>query len=492
LCIIDSDRTPEGARLVDRLQVMGVKTNPWKMALRSRRKEQLDERGEAAPAAADDAEATNKNWRDNLRRNGQGTLFANPGNAITILRNEEAWKGVLAWDDFRNGIVFLKEAPWCADDGKASAAGELWSEDDDVKLQAWLMRRWSFNLGRPDCYAAARVVARQKRVHPVREWLEGLRWDGVKRLDAWLTTYLGVEASPYVSLVGAWWMISAIARIFVPGCKADHAIILEGAQGIAKSTAAKLLFGASWFSDAELDWHSKDKYLLIRGRWGFELAELAGLGKADLDRVKAFLTQSRDDYRGPYEKHTASIERQTVFVGTVNPLADGTYPAFTDPTGNRRWWPVRCGRIDLDALARDRELLWAEAVARYQDTDLESSRWWPVTPEERTLCAGEQEQRAPEEVWQGKIEWWLRQRAPGVQVSVSEVLTDAIKRELKDCTEGDRKRAGICIARAGWTCVGRVRQDGVRERVYQRAAEAKSGQSRAVDDAVEGAASAGT
>ncbi|MBK9263045.1 MAG: hypothetical protein IPM54_24985 [Polyangiaceae bacterium] len=415
-------------------------------------------------------------WRDELRRGERGALFANPGNAISILRGEEQWQDVLAWDEFRNSITFLKEAPWYPVDGKPSKPGELWSEDDDVRLQAWFMRRWSFNLGRPDCYVAARVVAREKRMHPVREWLSALRWDGVKRIDTWLTTYLGVQASDYTKLVGAWWMISAVARAFVPGCKVDHVLILEGHQGLAKSTAVKVLTSPAWFSDAELDWHSKDKYLLIRGRWVFELAELAGLGKADLDRVKAFVTQARDDYRGPYEKHTASVDRQTVFVGTVNPMADGTYPAFNDPTGNRRWWPVRCGHIDLDAIAKDRDQLWAEAVARYQDPDRNSSRWWPDTPEERALCAGEQEQRAPEEVWQARIDWWLKQRAPGVQVSVGEVLTEAIKRELKDCSDGDKKRAGICIARAGWVCVGRVRLDGAQARMYQRSSEAKDGQ----------------
>lgn len=418
-----------------------------------------------------DVTANHGDWRDDLRRTERGVLYSNPGNATTILRNEEAWQGVLAWDEFRNGIVFTKEAPWYRDDGTPSKPGELWGEDDDGRLQAWLMRRWSFNLSRPDCYVAARLVAKEKRVHPVRNWLSSLSWDGVKRLDAWLVTYLGVEDSPYVRLVGPWWMISAVARIMVPGCKVDHALILEGPQALRKSTAVKLLGSPAWVSDAELDWHSKDKYLLIRGRWIFELAELAGLGKADLDRVKGFMTSPRDDYRGPYEKHTLSVERQTVFVGTVNPLSDGTYPAFNDPTGNRRWWPVRCTKIDLVALERDRTQLWAEAVARYCDPGFDQHRWWPETAEEHAFCRGEQDQRAPEELWQARISAWLARQGKGYKVTVSEVLTEGLRKDLEAATEGDKRRVGICIARAGWVCIARVRNEAGHVRQYQRASE---------------------
>lgn len=433
-----------------------------------------------------DATKGHGDWRDALRWNDRNQLYAAPANAITILRHEEPWQGVLAWDEFRNGIVFLKPAPWHDDDGAAAPAGSLWAEDDDVRLQAWLLRRWSFNIGRPDCFAAARVVARERRVHPVRDWLSGLSWDGVRRISAvsrdtgapatsWLTTYLGVELSPYSMLVGRWWLLSAVARIFSPGCQVDHALVLEGPQGAAKSTAVRLLAGVDWFSGAELEWHSKDKYLLIRGRWIYELAELAGLGKADLDRVKAFLTQRRDDYRGPYEKHPTSVERQVVFCGTVNPRADGTYPAFSDPTGNRRWWPVRCGVIDLDALERDRVQLWAEAVATRDDPDADQRRWWPATVEERALCEGEQEERRPEEVWAKKVETWLKTRGVDVKVSVDEVLTDALSKALRDCTEGDHRRAAACIRAAGWVYAGRPRGETSRVRLYKRPGDEEAG-----------------
>ncbi len=418
-----------------------------------------------------DVTESHGDWRDELRRGERGALMANPGNCTMILSHEEAWHEVLAWDEFRNGIVFTKPAPWYPVDGAPSKVGDMWSEDDDVKLQSWLLRRWTFSLSRPDCYVATRIVAKKRRVHPVRDWLTGLAWDGVKRLDSWLSTYLGVEASQYSALVGAWWMISAVARVFVPGCKADHALILEGPQALRKSTAVKVLASPDWCSDAELDWHSKDKYLLIRGRWIFELAELAGLGKADLDRVKGFMTTPRDDYRGPYEKHTASVDRQTVFVGTVNPLADGTYPAFNDPTGNRRWWPVRCTRIDLASLGRDRAQLWAEAVARYQDPAYDSRRWWPETPEEHALCRGEQEERAPEELWQARISSWLARQGKDARVTVAEVLTEGLRKDLETASDGDKKRVGTCISRAGWVCVARQRTGSGQVRVYQRSSE---------------------
>ena len=216
------------------------------------------------------------------------------------------------------------------------------------------------------------AVAREITVHPVRDHLGALAWDGVPRIETWACRYLGAEDTAFNRSVGALWLISAVARIFRPGVKADHMLVLEGPQGARKSTALKILAGEDWFTDELPDLGSKDAAMHMQGVWIIEIAELDAIGKAEVSRIKAFLTRTTDRFRPPYGRYTIEVPRQCVFAGTVNP---DTY--LRDETGNRRFWPVRCGTIDIDALARDRDQLWAEAVARFRAGAI----WWLETPE---------------------------------------------------------------------------------------------------------------
>ena len=225
-----------------------------------------------------------------------------------------------------------------------------------------------------------------------------LRWDGMPRLDAWTMTHLGAEDTPLNRAFGSRWMISAVARIMRPGVKADHMLILEGPQGAKKSSALKVLAGEEWFTDELAEIGCKDAAQQMRGIWIIEIAELDAISRAEVSRIKAFLTRTTDRYRPPYERYIVTVPRQCVFAGSVNPE---TY--LRDETGNRRFWPVRCGTIDLDALARDRDQLWAEAVKRYRDGAI----WWLDEPDLIAGAKAEQDRRYQTDAWDARIDRWL-------------------------------------------------------------------------------------
>src|SRR6516225_7305783 len=213
------------------------------------------------------------------------------------------------------------------------------------------------------------AVVRDNLFHPVRDYLDKLKWDGVPRLDKWLTSYLGVvEIENYTAMSGRWWMISAVARIYQPGCIAKYVLIIEGPQDLGKSTALRIL-GGEWFTDDIETLGSKDSQLQIGNAWIIELPELASTRRAEIGAVKAFISRPVDKFRPPYGEHLIEQPRQCALAGTVNP--EGKY--LLDETGAVRYWPQKAAKIDLVALERDRDQLWAEAVYRYKAVEL----WWP-------------------------------------------------------------------------------------------------------------------
>jgi predicted P-loop ATPase len=246
----------------------------------------------------------------------------------------------------------LKPAPW-----GVVPKGE-WTDHEDRLAAEWLQRQ-GILVSVDVAGQAVQTAARDHPFHPVRTYLNGLQWDGVERVDRWLSTYLGADDTEYSRAVGSRWLISAVARIFRPGAKADCCLILEGPQGIRKSTALRTIAG-EYFTDELADLGSKDAAMQTRGVWIIELSELDNLSHAEVARIKAFMSRTTDRFRPPYGMRLVESPRQCVFAGTVN---HGTY--LRDETGGRRFWPVVCGCIDIDTLARDRDQLWAETKIRF-------------------------------------------------------------------------------------------------------------------------------
>ena len=398
-------------------------------------------------------------WFGRLCQDLAGTPERNEANVIIALTSDPAFAGVLAFDEFAQEIVVRRPLPW---DSADAPLPRPWEDADDIRTAEWLQLR-GINVAPVVVGRAVGAVARELRIHPVRDWLDTLKWDGTPRIETWTSTYLGAETSALHHTIGALWLISAVARIYRPGAKADHMLILEGPQGARKSTALKVLAGEAWFTDELPEVGSKDAALHMQGIWIVEIAELDAIGRAEVSRIKAFLTRTTDRFRPPYGRYTVEVARQCVFAGTVNP---DTY--LRDETGNRRFWPLRCGIIDIDALARDRDQLWAEAVHRFR----EGAIWWIEDPALLEDARQAQDSRYQSDAWDDLIEHWLvheiRTVADGypdygntrtesvprpeplADVSVGEILEEAIGLEPARWTRGDQMRVSAYLKANGW------------------------------------------
>lgn len=234
------------------------------------------------------------------------------------------------------------------------------SDDACLALRMTIIEKFGFDPYNENTRDAVNAVCIANTYHPVRDYLRGLEWDRAPRLERWLSTYLGAEDTPLNRAFGSIVLMAAVRRIREPGAKFDNILVLEGTQGSGKSTAIQILAGPENFSDQDiLTLDAKTQMEAIEGVWIYEISELQGIGRAEISKVKAFASRSVDRGRPAYGRFRENRPRQTIFIGTTN---DDRY--LRDPTGNRRFWPVRTGEIDLPALRRDRDQLWAEAAYR--------------------------------------------------------------------------------------------------------------------------------
>lgn len=413
-------------------------------------KAQLRTKWKAGSANAIERPDLGQSWKAGvpLITNKDGDPKALLANAITALRNAPEWNGVLAYDEFAMRTSARKPPPW------TTSACSVWATHEDLLTTDWL-QHVGIHVSLEIAGQAIEAVAKEQSFHPVREYLDGLVWDGIQRLDTWLPNYLGVAPTKYSLAVGLKWMISAVARIYQPGCKADCCLILEGAQGIKKSTALWTI-AHPWFADEIADLGSKDAALQTRGVWLIEIAELDSMNRSEVGRTKAFMSRATDRFRPPYAKRPIESPRECVFAGTVN---HATY--LRDETGGRRFWPVACGAINIEALEKDRDQLWAEARARYQNKE----SWWLDSTELHEAAAKEQTDRHENDAWHEVITAWLKhpvqrsesfgQPVPSFSsdrdsVSLDDVLVHCIGKRLDQWGQADKNSVARCLTAAGW------------------------------------------
>jgi predicted P-loop ATPase len=287
-------------------------------------------------------------------------------------------------------------------------------------------------------FQALDLRAHECAFHPVRDYLSALHWDGQPRLSDWLTYYLGAELTPYTRAVGRMFLIAMVARVFNPGCKADHLLVLEGPQGVRKSTACGIM-GGQWYSDSLPDIREgKDAAAHLNGKWLIEVGEMHALGRAEAALLKSFLTRTTERYRPAYGRMEVVHDRQCVFIATTN---EGVY--LKDATGGRRFWPVKVGAIDTDALALDRNQLFAEAVTAFRNRET----WWPDTTFEREHIAPEQEERFEGDAWEQAIAEYFVGRD---NATITEIAKESLGFDTPKIGTADQRRIAAVLESMGF------------------------------------------
>lgn len=376
-----------------------------------------------------------KAWQKRCSVNDKKALRCNLDNALIALRYDHDIRDVYAYDQMLRVPVVMHEI------GSIETCHRWVSDVDVVNLQSWMQRNGFPSMGLETVRSAIMAHADRNAFHPVRDYLRSLVWDGVQRIGVWLPRYLGAPFNHYTQHIGRMFMVQMIARIIDPGCQADHMLVLEGAQGILKSSACRILGGA-WFSDhlPEIT-NGREASQHLRGKWVIEVAEMHAMGKAEATQLKSFITRTTEQYRPFWGRAEVQEPRQCVFVGTTNQDA-----YLRDPTGGRRFWPVPTGvdaAIDVDRLAEDRDQLFAEACVAYDRGD----QYWPDRAFEAELIGPEQQARFEGDIWEDKILGYVQARS---RVTVSEVAREALFIETAHMTPAQGLRISGVLKEHGW------------------------------------------
>jgi len=334
-------------------------------------------------------------WQDGLKKY-KGRVTKSVANVELILSEHEDWKGKLVHDSFASRTQSV-----AGEDGKPLPCTEAgpWRDVDTTRTQVWLAQQYGIEVGHDTIDRVVESIAHRNCKHPVVDYLDGLNWDATKRLPSMLHRIFGTPDTPYYSAVAVMWMISAVARVRKPGCQADYVLVLVSPeQGLRKSTAIRIL-GKNWVADTAIPIGDKDALVNLQGVWIYEIAELSSVrGARDIEAVKAFVTSRCDHFRAPFERRTRDWPRHCVFAGSVN-----EQECLSDPSGNRRFWPVDCGPIDIAALEAEVDQLWAEADTRYQSGE----PWYPTNQELNEDLRAAQEEHTAQDDWLEPVRKWL-------------------------------------------------------------------------------------
>lgn len=391
---------------------------------------------------------------------------------ITALERDPLLRDVLGFNELSNNIEARVEWPWLH--GRAGpVTGSV-----DLMLGDYLSRTYGLpSISRAALAEGIETVAHARPFHPVRDYLAGLQWDETARLDKWLVHVIGEtpETLPpalceYLCQVGRFWLLAMVYRVMEPGCKFDYCPVLEGPGGLGKSTMLEVLASAPFFSDAHFDLtRGKEGQEQVQGIWLYELAELASLGKAEVNLIKAFISSKVDRYRPSYGKVVEAFPRQCVMGGSTN---EDTY--LRDRTGNRRWWPIPVRqRINLAWLRKMRDQLFAEAYALYQ----QGVAYAPTPADEDRLYVPVQESRMVETAVLSEMMHVLTRpsAAAGIGAVVNELtefvtmsqMTQALGVDAAKSSPALEAQIRAWFAQEGWQRVKR-QVNGVRAWGYAR------------------------
>lgn len=411
-------------------------------------------------------------WEEALLVDDKGNVDRHAGANVTMILSEHAeWCGAFYFDTFAEKLVIDRDCP-------AGKAGEEWADHHDKLVSDWLEEsKYRLKPSKASVFDSVNVVARSRSRNPVQEYLRRLKWDGRPRVNLFATKYLGARPGKgdgaiiaYLARVSAILLIGPVARAMRPGTFLKTVPILEGPQDLGKSRAVAALCPCpTWFSDSEIPIGTKDAYQGLTGKWIIEIAEIdKHLRQVDhASTIKAFISSPSDHYRGSYERRHTDHPRQGAFFGTTNKTE-----YLKDETGGARWLPFTCGALDIAAIERDRDQLWAEAFERFQKDE----KWW-IEPGDPILEVTRREQNAryEEDVWTERVKEILEiagrpgyeQGKPPQPPSTTWIL-EVLGIELTDQDSKAEKRVAGIMRKLGYANRQVRLDDGTRPRRWVR------------------------
>jgi len=422
------------------------------------RREMHKERLAESLSEFQDAPEWDDNWLEKLTIDKTGHPRPTYLNCVLILENDPRLSGCAGKNLFTGAVDQRGPLPGVAREGD----GE-WGEAADGFLREFFEREYRIVFPAGTINDALKGYAVKKAYHPVRDWFTGLEWDGVPRAETLFIDYLGAADSRYARAVCRKMLLAAYWRIFEPGTKFDYVVILEGAQGIQKSTFWNVL---SKNRSTELSsFDPKVAGEIVQGVQFVEVAELDGFSRFDQRQLKAFFSKTADRYREAYATRAQSRPRQCIFVGSTN---DDEY--LSDRTGNRRYWPIRCTRteddpIDMEKLRAEVDQIWAEVAILAPERE-------PLYLDNSDRVTAEDEQRARlfADEWEGKIDLWLsrpaiidRYKEGGEfstdtedrnRVCIPEIWAECFGGDIVRIDNKSRRRLADCLRAVGWKMTG--------------------------------------
>jgi hypothetical protein len=319
-----------------------------------------------------------------------------------------------------------------------------------ARLRNRILDKFNFDPGKDHTFDALMRLGLKNEFHPVRDYLDGLEWDGRERLDSWVCDYLGCPDKSLQKMIGRKMLIAAVRRIRSPGCKFDQIIVLEGDEGLGKSSAVEILAGTDNHSDQTiLGRHLTDKEIqeILRGKWLHEIADLKGYNSTDNEAIKAFASRAIDRARPAWGHNVVEQKRTCIEVATTN-----SKEYLRGEEGNRRWWPLETGAIRLPALRRDRDQLWAEA-SHYEAAGETLTMPEEMWPRMRQVQESRREHNPLADKLrdvEGHRVWNAVEQHEEERVASNDLMEDILKLKPKDMTTPMSKQIADAMRRNGW------------------------------------------
>ena len=296
-------------------------------------------------------------WKEKLKLNKYGVPEASARNMLLILLNDKRLKNKIKYDEFSHKFIVTADLPW-----RKKSFASTWVDEDDSCLRNYINIIYGTTT-KFELKDAVVEIALNNKVHPVRQFLENIVWDGQERLDRIFVKYLNAADTEYVRAVTRCTLVAAVKRIFEPGCKFDEMLILAGPQAVGKTLLVQKL-ACGWFGKCSKDIENKDTLAALEGRWIIEMDEMRAKRKSDNNAMKSFLSTQSDIYRPAFGHYVKEFPRQCIFIGTTN---DDDF--LQDPTGDRRSWPIACKGTKTDLVSgltrKEIEQIWGEAYFMY-------------------------------------------------------------------------------------------------------------------------------